>query len=85
MARPDTVQDRMMAVLADGERHTRDELFPCIGDELSSIENLKVHITLLRKSLVQQGKFLNGYIEYTETGRVFSYRVVDMSDRLTKI
>lgn len=78
MARPDTVQDRMMAVLADGERHTRDELFPCVGDELSSIANLRTHVTILRKQLAEQGKFVNSYIDYTESGSVISYQIVDM-------
>lgn len=49
-------QQRILMVLADGLRHTKEELFPCLYDELGSIENVKDHISRMRKKLQPRGE-----------------------------
>lgn len=49
-------QKRMLAVLSDGEGHTREELHACLGDDLASGGAVRVHIAILRKKLAQVGQ-----------------------------
>lgn len=48
-ARSSGVQAKMLALLADGLPHSRKELHACLVDELGAIENIRPHITHLRK------------------------------------
>ena len=42
---------RILKVLADGQRHSKDELFKCLEDDLSSMNALEVRICHLRKKI----------------------------------
>jgi hypothetical protein len=44
-------EERLMAVLGDGEPHSREELVACLNDELSSWDSVKSTISVLRKKL----------------------------------
>ena len=46
----------MMDVLSDGNRHTKEELHGCLPDELGSTNNIKVHISNMRKKLQPSGR-----------------------------
>ena len=41
----------MLAVLADGQPHTRDELHACLPDELGPGSNIRPHLSAIRKRL----------------------------------
>ncbi len=75
-----SVHDRMLAVLSDGERHARDELYACLQDDLSSLATLRVQVSHLRKKLKEQGKFLNSYIEYVSGQNLISYQIVPIPE-----
>lgn len=47
---------RMLAVLADGLPHRREELHACLSDELGPINNIHVHISNMRKKLRARGQ-----------------------------
>ncbi len=49
-------QQRMLAVLADGMRHTKEELISCLWDEMGTIGTVNVHLTYLRKILRPMGQ-----------------------------
>lgn len=49
-------QKRLMEVLGDGGPHTVEELLPKLNDELSTTNNLQMHISFLRDRLQQEGK-----------------------------
>lgn len=65
-------QQRIMDVLGDGFDHTKEELKKCVGDELSTDNNLSVHIHLLKKRLAPFGKTITSH---EHAGRSY-YRVV---------
>lgn len=44
-------QRRMMDVLADGEPHRQEELRLCLGDPLASVQNIRPHLSAMRKVL----------------------------------
>ncbi len=44
-------EQRMLAVLADGQPHTREELHACLSDSLSGIGAVRRHISNLRSKL----------------------------------
>jgi DNA-binding response OmpR family regulator len=44
-------QVRMLALLADGRMHTKEELQLCLSDELSGFNAVRIHLTYLRKKL----------------------------------
>ena len=44
-------ETRLMTVLGDGLRHTREELRTCIDDELAGPTALQAHISNMRKKL----------------------------------
>ncbi len=48
-------QRRLWEILKDGEPHTKDELWKCIGDETSVSSNLANHISMLREKLKRHG------------------------------
>jgi hypothetical protein len=48
-------QERLMAVLRDGEPHTYRELNACLNDELANPGNLKNHVCILNKKLQANG------------------------------
>jgi len=49
-------QKRMLKVLSDGQRHTREELHACLDDELSALSAIQAHITYIRKHLEIRGE-----------------------------
>ena len=51
-----TVGERMLKILSDGYPHTRQELHTCLDDELGALGNIKIHISILRKTLRPQGE-----------------------------
>jgi DNA-binding response OmpR family regulator len=44
-------EQRMLDLLSDGAIHTKEELFRCLWDELSRVETIQKHLSLLRKKL----------------------------------
>ena len=44
-------EQAILQVLSDGMSHSRAELQPCLRDELGSADNVKIHITNIRKKL----------------------------------
>jgi hypothetical protein len=49
------IQEKMLAVLADGMPHKRQELIDCIGDELADYNNLHPHLTAIRRIIRPMG------------------------------
>lgn len=66
------VQRRMLAVLSDGEPHSRQELHGCLADDLGALSNIRWHLMQLRKKLRVKGQDV--LIEYRE--RKMHYRMV---------
>ena len=48
-------QRKIMDLLRDGHSHPREHLCRCFPDELANPNNIRVHITLLRKKVRRQG------------------------------
>ncbi len=44
-------EGKIMAILGDGLLHSREELHACLPDELGKRDNLKVHLSNIRKKL----------------------------------
>lgn len=51
-----TVQQRMLAVLADGKPHRAEELHACLMDEMGASRNIRAHLTAIRKQLRPKGE-----------------------------
>ena len=50
-------QTRILHVLNDGKRHHKDDLYPCIEDELADhYSSLKNHLSCIRKRLRPRGE-----------------------------
>jgi hypothetical protein len=49
------IEKRMMQVFRDGRPHTIYELHRCIQDEYGRIDNVKMHVTRLRKKIQPLG------------------------------
>lgn len=49
-------EQRIIAMLADGETHAKGELIICLEDELASFGSLKVHLSNIRKKLYTKGE-----------------------------
>ena len=65
-------QRKLMNLLQDGQAHPRDSLCRCFPDELANPNNIRVHITYLRRKLKLQGMDIS-----CETiSRVCYYRLV---------
>jgi len=47
---------RMLAVLADGQPHTRQELHACLVDDLGPLSNVSYHLTTLKPKLQEIGQ-----------------------------
>lgn len=63
---------RMLAVLADGMRHPREELVACLWDELSKPSTIQYHLSNIRKVLRPMGQdIICEYYQHT-----FFYRHV---------
>lgn len=70
-------QRRILAVLADGDAHTPEELLKCLDDELATKPNLRVHLSLIRRHLRPAGQdILCVYV-----GRDYLYRHVRLINR----
>ena len=70
-------QQRLLKVLSDGERHEKDELWECLGDDKATGNNLRVHLTYLRKKLRAIGEDITTEFIY----RKFTYRHVRLLSR----
>ncbi len=49
------VQQRMLDLLQDGNKHTKEELRKCLEDPESEVHNINMHLTYLRKKLRPKG------------------------------
>ena len=49
-------QCRILAVLSDGQLHSRDELFACLNDDMTNLTCLRVHLAYLRKKMAEIGE-----------------------------
>lgn len=63
------VQAKMLAILADGQFHRREELYTCLSDDLGPITNINAHVSQIRKRLRLYGEDiacerLGGQISY---------------------
>jgi hypothetical protein len=65
-------QERLLAVLADGLPHRREELMGCLNDDLAERVILQCHISLLRKKLRPVGQDI--LCEFAQ--RTYQYRHV---------
>jgi hypothetical protein len=57
MVRPNQLtltQQAMFDILSDGRFHSRWELHRCLPDDMGGIENIKAHLTAIRKVLEPQ-------------------------------
>lgn len=52
------VQKRMFELLLDGESHSKEELHGCLHDELGPLENIRVHLSIIRQAIADRGGFL---------------------------
>lgn len=50
------VERRILNVLSDGLPHRKEELHPCLADELGPLTNLHPHITNIRKKIRPKGE-----------------------------
>jgi hypothetical protein len=50
------VQRRILAVLSDGMPHRKQELHPCLNDDLATSNAIQVHISAMRKILRPKGE-----------------------------
>lgn len=69
-------EQRIIAVLADGQPHARKELMGCLDDELAEKTALKRHLTRLRKKLRPQGRD----IMFVASSKLCGYRQVRYLD-----
>lgn len=51
-------QQKIIDILSDGQRHTAQELFDCLPDELGYIDNLTQHISNIRNRLKPIGQWI---------------------------
>ncbi len=49
-------EQRMLAVLADGLPHTRQELHACLVDDMGPLSNIQMHLSSIRRMLRGQGE-----------------------------
>lgn len=49
-------ESRLLAVLADGQPHSRRELHACLPDDLGALSNIQPHLTVLRRRLRLRGE-----------------------------
>ena len=49
-------EHRMLELLSDGLRHTREELHACLFDDLAELASIQPHICRIRKRLVGRGE-----------------------------
>lgn len=65
-------QQKLLRVLADGNRHRRRELLDAMGDDQATPANLSTHLCILRKRLSDMGETI--LCEYYD--RTINYRHV---------
>jgi DNA-binding CsgD family transcriptional regulator len=46
----------ILALLSDGERHTRGEIHGCLSDDLATDSAVKFHLSNIRQKLRQRGE-----------------------------
>lgn len=68
-------QRRLLAVLADGQPHSRHALRACLFDDLGSLSNIKAHLSHLRGKLRPEGQD----IACVRLGDAIYYRLVTLS------
>ena len=44
-------EKRILALLSDGNRHTREEVLACLDDDLAEMKAIKPHVSRIRKKL----------------------------------
>lgn len=49
-------QQKMLAVLADGQAHVRKELHECLEDPLTSVKAIRAHLSSIRRLLRTMGE-----------------------------
>lgn len=62
-------QNAILAVLSDGQPHTREELHRCLPDDMTEMSAVRVHVCNIRKVLRLKGQDIvcelkNGRIHY---------------------
>jgi hypothetical protein len=50
------VEKRILDVLSDGLPHRKEELHPCLSDELGPVTNAQRHISSIRKKIRPKGE-----------------------------
>lgn len=50
------IQQRMLTILADGQRHTYEELWQCLDDSLAPLSNIRAHLTCIRGKINPLGQ-----------------------------
>lgn len=50
-----TIPEKMLAILSDGQPHSRQELFACLYEQDAPLSNIKIHITAVRKMVRPRG------------------------------
>lgn len=69
-----SIPDKLLEVLSDGEPHTRKELLLCIDPEgYATLENLRCHISSLRKQLAHRGQII---ANHKVGGGIFQYQLL---------
>jgi hypothetical protein len=64
------IQKRMLAVLADGRKHPRQELWAALGDELAPISNIRFHLVSIRRALAPTGELIHVFTEPNGDGKL---------------
>ncbi len=49
------VETKMLAVLSDGMPHGKEELHECLWDREGTVDNIRMHISNMRKKLERHG------------------------------
>lgn len=49
-------EKKILAVLVDGMRHSREELHSCLPDDMGALGNIRDHVSHLRKKLRPKGQ-----------------------------
>lgn len=49
-------QNAILAVLSDGQPHTREELHKCLPDDMTELSAVRVHVCNIRKVLRLMGQ-----------------------------
>lgn len=59
MALFSAIEQKIIDILSDGQRHTREELHSCLYDDQGSFNNIQAHISNIRKKIRLRGEDIN--------------------------